>query len=118
MSFGSGTADEPWMAIVGVVADVRHESLEAAAEPALFMPHEQRPNSTMTVVVKAEAAPLSLTEPIRRIVARLDPDRPLFGIRTMEQVMARSIWQSRFFAWLLPSSAVSRCSSPRSACTA
>jgi putative ABC transport system permease protein len=101
VSLGSGTADEPWMTIVGIVADVRHESLEVPAEPALFTPYGHRPNPSMTIVVKADAAPLSLTEPIRRIVARLDPDRPPFGVRTMEQVMARSIWQSRFFTWLL-----------------
>ena len=106
ISFGDG---EPWMTVVGVVADVRHERLDADAEPGLFVPHHQlsadsprglQTGSSVTFVVRGDAAPLSLTEPIRRIVSRIDPARPLFGVRTLEQVMARSIWQSRLFTWL------------------
>ena len=101
VTLGEGDEGEPWMTIVGVVADVRHASLDTAPEPALFTPYGQRPSPSMTLVVGADAAPLSLTEPIRRIVSRLDPDRPVFAVRTMEQVMARSVWQSRFFTWLV-----------------
>jgi putative ABC transport system permease protein len=100
VSLGTGTDDEPWMTLVGVVADVRHESLDADADAGLFVPYNQRPVSSMTLVVRAHSASFTLTEPIRRIVSRIDRDRPLFAVRTLEQVMARSIWQSRLFTWL------------------
>lgn len=101
VTLGSGDAEDPWMTIVGVVADVRHKRLDVAAEPALFMPYDQRPSPSMTIVVKADAAPAALTAPIRRIVSGIDRDRPLFAIRSMDEVIARSVWPSRFFTWLL-----------------
>ncbi len=101
VSLGDGTGDDPWMTIVGVTADVRHEDLGAAPEAGLFLPYNQKPAAAMTLVVLAAASPLSLTEPIRRAVASIDRDRPLYAVRTLEQVMARSIWQSRLFAWLV-----------------
>ncbi len=99
--FGGGGEDDPWMTVVGVTADVRHESLAADPEAGLFLPYNQAPASAMTLVVKTGSSPLSLTEPIRRAVASMDRDLPLFSVRTLEQVMARSIWQSRLFTWLI-----------------
>ena len=67
----------------------------------LFLPYNQKPAAAMTLVVRTVDSPLSLTEPIRRAVAAVDRDRPLYAVRTFEQVMARSIWQSRLFTWLV-----------------
>ena len=101
VSLGDGTGDDPWMTVVGVTADVRHASLASSADAGLFLPYNQKPAAAMTLVVRTVDSPLSLTEPIRRAVAAVDRDRPLYAVRTFEQVMARSIWQSRLFTWLV-----------------
>jgi putative ABC transport system permease protein len=101
VSLGDGTGDDPWMTVVGVTADVRHAGLASAADAGLFLPYSQKPAAAMTLVVRTGDSPLSLTEPIRRAVAAVDRDRPLYAVRTFEQVMARSIWQSRLFTWLV-----------------
>jgi putative ABC transport system permease protein len=100
VTLGDGAEDDPWLTIVGVTADVRHMGLAAEAEAGLFIPYSQKPVPSMSLVARADSSPLSLTEPIRRTILRIDRDRPLFAVRTLEQVMAQSIWQSRLFTWL------------------
>ncbi len=100
VSLGDGTGENPWLTIVGVSADVRHMGLGAEIEPGLFVPYNQMPRASMSLVVRAGVSPLSLTEPIRRAILRIDRDRPIFAVRTLEEALARSIWQSRLFTWL------------------
>ncbi len=90
----------PWLTIVGVVADVHHMGLGEEVDAGLFVPYNQQPKASMSLVVRAGVPPLTLTEPIRRAVRSIDRNRPLFAVRTLQEAMARSIWQSRLFTWL------------------
>jgi putative ABC transport system permease protein len=78
---------------VGVVAAVQTDALDA---PHLYFSAYQRSNVAMTVFLRTTANPASLVEPLRREVQAVDPDLPVFGARTMEEVVARSFAQRRF----------------------
>jgi predicted permease len=71
--------------IVGVVATVKHQNLEeSVGKETLYFPFEQQPQSMLTLVVKTQAAAASLTAPVRAALLAVDPDQPLFDVKTME----------------------------------
>jgi putative ABC transport system permease protein len=85
-----GGIDE-WIEVVGVVADVKHWGLEAAVNPELYLPLPQYVSRTLTFVVAADGDPASLAAAVRDRVRAFDPDLPLSGVRTMEDVASRSV---------------------------
>jgi len=50
----------------------------------------------MSLVVRATGDPLTLVAPIRRIIQQVDPDLPLFSVRTMESYLDATLSQARF----------------------
>jgi putative ABC transport system permease protein len=82
--------------IVGVVGDVRYDSLTDAAEPTVYFPHPELTYSFMTLVIHADGDPTQLTPAIRREISGIDPDQPISDVRTMTQVMAETVGRARF----------------------
>jgi predicted permease len=76
--------------VVGVVANGRYLALAEADRPHVFVPLEQNFRDAMTLVVRTEAEPLALAQPIERVVRQMEPELPLFNVRTMEQQISRS----------------------------
>jgi putative ABC transport system permease protein len=87
--------------IVGVVSDIRNRNLNSAPTPAYYLPHAQVPFSQMVVVVKTANDPRSLIAGVTKEVAAMDPDLPLFGVKTMEEYLAASVATPRFNTTLL-----------------
>ncbi len=87
--------------IVGVVADVKHGSLQGAAQPEIYFPQSQMPMSAMTVVVRAAGDPRALQRSVRGVVQSLDANAPVYAIRTVEEVLNRSVATPRFNTLLL-----------------
>jgi putative ABC transport system permease protein len=88
-----GTQD--WIDVVGVVADVKHWGLEAAVNPELYLPLPQYLSRGVTFVVSADGDPASLAPAVRDRVRGFDPDLPLSGVRTMEEVASVSVASRR-----------------------
>jgi predicted permease len=98
--FGPPENNEPWHTIVGVVGSVRHESLERFTRKGVYVPYRQIPVGGMTLVVRATSHPEGLAAAVRRQVLELDNQLPVSNVMTMEGVIARSVWQSRFYTIL------------------
>src|SRR5581483_5265731 len=90
-----------WLTIVGVVRDVRSERLEGDAAPLVYRPLFQVSNLALTLVVRAAGDPTSLGEAIRREVKAVDPNEPVFNVRTMDAVVASAVATRRFTMLLL-----------------
>jgi putative ABC transport system permease protein len=93
-----------WATVVGVVADVRHNGITAQAKERFYRPHAQVASSmrSMTLTIRARSGdPSDVVEPVRRVVASMDPRMPVAEVRTMDQVMAGSVAQPRFAMLLL-----------------
>ncbi len=86
----------PWVTVVGVVGDIKTDSLDAASVPHAYFPTYQNSGYAMTVFLKTTSTPSRLSEPLRREIQAVDRDLPVFGIKTMNEVMYRSIAQRRF----------------------
>ena len=87
--------------IVGVVASIKHRSLELDAEPALYVSYKQ--SSTfpiMNFVVKTETEPSSLVLPVQQRLQALDPRGVVFNVRPFDQFVADAVAPRRFNLWL------------------
>jgi putative ABC transport system permease protein len=95
--------DAPWFTIIGVVADVKQTG--ARAEPRLqtFLPYWQTPQLAggMSLVLKTATSPESLVPALRSAIREIDPDIPVAGVTTMSALVADSLGESRFLAWLV-----------------
>jgi putative ABC transport system permease protein len=90
-------ADKPPMTeIIGVVGDVRYDSLTDAAEPTVYFPTPVLTYSFMTFVVHTSGDPAEMAPAVRREIGALDPDQPISDVRTMTQVMAETVGRARF----------------------
>jgi predicted permease len=87
--------------IVGVVASIKHTSLELDAEPALYVSYQQ--SSTfpiMNFIVKTNADPASLIIPVQQKLQALDSRGVVFNIRPYDQFVADAFAPRRFNLWL------------------
>jgi putative ABC transport system permease protein len=84
-----------WREVVGIVRDVRHWGLDQPVNPELYFPMPQLPYSSMTFAVASNTNPAALAAPLREALRTIDPDLPLSNVRTMEEVVARSVTARR-----------------------
>jgi predicted permease len=87
--------------IVGVVGDTKYENLREEVPYEVYVPYMQRNFvSSMTAYVRASADPAGLTSTLRRVVTELDPDVPLYSVRTLDRQLANSLITERLLATL------------------
>ena len=91
----------PVREIVGVVADMHLISLRLAPKPQIYVPHEQFAIQSMSIFVRTQLDSQSLTNALRRTVAEIDKDVPVYRTRTLADYMAGSIAQPRLNAMLV-----------------
>jgi putative ABC transport system permease protein len=82
--------------IVGVVEDVPQWSLEIPPLPEVYQPFESTVRATRHLIIRAAAPPPTLSHALRKIVASIDPDQPVSGTRTMEDVLDGAGARRRF----------------------
>ena len=97
--------------IVGVIGDVRRPRFDAEPRPAVYVSHRQRPSEyyggeywthiRKNLLVRTSVDPLSLTEPVRRAVAEVDPNQAAFNIMTVEEALSEALSVDRFYVRLL-----------------
>ena len=87
--------------VVGVVGDIKDAGLAEADPPQLYMPYGQWPIQSMAVMLKTAVPPASIGDAARRAVYSVDASLPVSNVRTLEQIVARSISQPRFYMSLL-----------------
>jgi putative ABC transport system permease protein len=85
----------PWMEIVGVSKDVRHE-LTLQVTPEFYLPHAQDSWNSMVLVARTTVDPASLAGAIRQNVWAIDKDQPVFDVRTMQEVRSLSVGLQTF----------------------
>ena len=81
--------------IVGVVADVKFGGLNAANTEEMYLPMAQAPWPTMTLVVRSSVNLQPLVAAVRAEIAASDPDLPVTGILSMDEVVSTSVAQPR-----------------------
>jgi len=86
--------------IIGVVGDIRHQSLAGQPFPMMYMPTRQ--TGGMNVVIRTQNDdPLSLVSSVRKEVQTIDPEQPIAAIKTMNDWVASSVAAPRYRTTLL-----------------
>ncbi|MGH9533887.1 MAG: ADOP family duplicated permease [Terriglobales bacterium] len=86
--------------IIGEVAETKYSSLRQPDGPTLYYPFAPNGAGGGYFVLRTAVAPAALIADVRRVVAKMDPTLPVFGMRTQRQVMRRTIFAQRLVAWL------------------
>jgi putative ABC transport system permease protein len=86
--------------IVGIVGDVRHEGLEAAPEPEIYIHYLQNPPVAPLVVIRTTANPAFLSDEVRAAAREVDPEFRPYNIRTMTELRGQAVTERRFLTLL------------------
>ena len=76
--------------VIGITGHCRYYSISAAPRPLVFLSLKQHYRSQLTLLARTQGPPLSLGSSIEHIVRELDPDLPIYHVRTMQQQIVRS----------------------------
>jgi putative ABC transport system permease protein len=87
--------------IVGVIGDVKQEGLARETEPEAVASVLQWPRFQMSVVLRTTLDPMSLVSAVRKEVHDLDKNLPLYGVQTMDEMLAKEVATQRFNAGAL-----------------
>jgi predicted permease len=87
-----GGPTSPRIRIIGVVGTINSIDLGLpVTKERVYRPVTQAPNLGMALVVKAAMEPTQLVSQVRSAVSQINPEQPVFDVRTMEQWMSRSL---------------------------
>jgi predicted permease len=87
--------------VVGIVGDVKQRHPSEPFTPTVYYYSRERSWSSATLVIRSSLPPTMLARPIVAAIHAVDPEQPVEGIRTMEQVIDSRLTSQRFSALLL-----------------
>jgi len=93
-----------WCTIVGVVEDTKNAGMDKPAGPELYLQVRQVADflgGNMNYVVRTSTDSLAIESSIRSVVREMDPSLPVYNLKTMNDVVSKSMVQPRFLALLL-----------------
>lgn len=76
--------------VVGVVGDVKQESLNEPASPEFYVPYAQDPFQFATLAVRVHGDPLAIAKSVQRAIWSIDRDQPMWKIRTLQSLVDAS----------------------------
>jgi putative ABC transport system permease protein len=97
----------PWLTVVGMVADERHNGVTGTVKEKFFVPHSQWHIATTNVirggflVVRTSGNPMQVAAPVRESIRSMDPNLPVANIRPMSEVVAASLATPRLTGFLM-----------------
>ena len=97
------TGDMQWMTIVGVVGGVKEGDLAEKPQPHIYAPLAQSPSVLAKLVLRTDGPANSAIGAVRAAVSDLDKDVPTYAIRSMNDVISRTLNSQRLTNLLLTS---------------
>jgi putative ABC transport system permease protein len=101
LQLGGGEGASPWISVVGVVADVRNDDVDAPPVPQIYLPLAQSPRRQMSMLVRSLGDPLSAIGAVRQAMAAAGQDEAMRDIQTMEAVVRGDLESTRVLVLLL-----------------
>jgi predicted permease len=103
-----GNMKNPWVTVVGVVADERHNGVTGVVKEKFFVPHAQWHVATGGnlirggfLVVRTAGDPMQLAAPVRQQIREMDPNIPVANIRPMTEVVSTALATPRLTGFLM-----------------
>ena len=85
-----------WNIVIGVVADARTESLEGSSTPQMYLSLYQRPAKDLAIYVRGRLDTAAIPMEVREQVQAVNPELPVFGAQTLDEVLSGSLSVRRF----------------------
>src|SRR5215813_5726333 len=101
LKFGGADSKAPWLTVVGVVANVKHYALDADSRVALYTPHLQNGAGSLSIAARTTTDPANIAGAVTREVRAMDPNLPIYDVKTMEQWLLESLARRRFAMLML-----------------
>jgi putative ABC transport system permease protein len=101
IKFGRPTENDPWVTIVGVVADAKQDGLDKPVRPEVYVPYAANVQNPATFVVRSSLAPDAIAGSARQIVRGLDRDALVTNVTSLDGLVRESTAPERFRATLL-----------------
>ncbi len=98
---GGPDSADPWLTIIGVVGRIKQDALDSNPRIAFYLPQTQYPTQAMNVVLRSSVAPAALTSAITKEIHQVDPDLPVYNVRTMDDRVQESLARRRFSTVML-----------------
>jgi predicted permease len=92
--------DAPMNEVVGVSADARYASLREPVPPTVYLVQQRQPPDPATFEVRTAGDPVAFATTARELVRQVDPNLPIFTMRSQDQQIAASLDRERLFARL------------------
>jgi predicted permease len=102
--FGFDRNLQPWYTIVGIAGNVKDNALDAPQIPLVYSPLAQDAQFNLSFVMRIRQGfenPSALAESVTREVHAVDPQVPVYGARTMDDIVSRALSGRRFSMQLL-----------------
>ncbi len=96
-----GGAAAPWLTVVGIARDVKHDGLDRDGVPHVYTAIYQRPSRSLSVVMRTALPAATIESQIRGAIQGVDPELPVFAVRSMTDAIDRSLAPRRFSATLV-----------------
>ena len=92
--------------VVGIVEHIRHERLDVDGAGAIYVPYRQEASREVSFVMRVAGDPSTVVPALRATIREIDPQVPLYGVRTMRDYVGDAMSPSRFALNLLAGFAV------------
>jgi len=94
--FKRNRVDAPWIAVVGVVANARTESLAQAEVPQIYLSLYQSQSRRLAILLRGHLDAAAIPEEVRAQVQAVDPRLPISGSQTLNETVSASLAERRF----------------------
>jgi putative ABC transport system permease protein len=94
-------SDVPWITVIGVIRDIKHEGLDSDGMPHIYSSIFQFASRAMSLAIRTTLPASSLENQIRHEVQAADPSLPLFDVKSMSDIVDASLASRRFSAELV-----------------
>ena len=88
----------PWLTIAGVIPTIRQGNPQSAESDAVvYQPYRMESPGFLSLITRSQVPAASLIPRVREAVQAVDPDQPVFGVQTMDEILSQARWPYRVF---------------------
>jgi predicted permease len=91
----------PWITVVGIVGNVKQDALDAESRMAIYMPQTQLTPRAINIVIRSHGDAAAPATAVRAELQAIDPDLPVYDMRTMDERIDASLARRKFSMLLL-----------------
>ncbi|HEU4509146.1 MAG TPA: ABC transporter permease [Pyrinomonadaceae bacterium] len=100
------TGERQWLTIVGVVGGIKHANLAEEKQPHIYYSMLQNPAPRAAFIARTDGPPKSAITPFRSAIRQVDPDMPLYLVRSMPEIIGQTLGTQRLTNILLTAFAI------------